>query len=116
MAVTKSKEIQFEHQLRQHLEEEACHEISMSDIVRTDYYLNNCAGKEGTRQACTKEDLYNILYSLGMDTSKNIEEQVLPHRNWQNEVVTCLRFVGYKRTDKDWKDYIKNGVSWSGNN
>lgn len=49
------------------------------------------------------EKLNRILYELGMDTSKNIEQQNgLIHRNRLNEVVRCTRWVGDERQDEEW--------------
>lgn len=44
-----------------------------------------------------------ILFELGMDTSKPIIRQDgLQHRNRLNEVVLCSRWVGDERIDPDW--------------
>ena len=102
MGAPKKPAFDMDRLLDQHLEAETFIEISMSDIINTDYYRNICLGKEGTKKACTKEDLFSILYDLGMDTSKPVEDQFNQHRNWKNQVVTCLRYVGVKRTDKEW--------------
>lgn len=46
-----------------------------------------------------------ILYKVGIDTSKPIEiQENLPHRNAFKEIVTCPRFVGVERTDVEWQD------------
>jgi hypothetical protein len=47
--------------------------------------------------------LHNILYNLGMDVSKGIEQQNgLMHRNRLNKVVKCPRWVGEERQDEEW--------------
>lgn len=44
-----------------------------------------------------------ILFSLGLDVKRGVEVQEgLEHRNKLNEIVTCTRFVGFERTDKEW--------------
>ncbi len=44
-----------------------------------------------------------ILYSLGMDTTKVFERQDgLQHRNRLNQIVVCSRYVGHERLDADW--------------
>ncbi len=108
MGAPKKPAVDMDRLLDQHLEAETFIEISMSDIISTEHYQNKCLKKEGTKKACTKEDLFDILYSLGMDTSRPIEDQFNQHRNWKNEVVTCLRYVGVKRTDKEWRSIEKS--------
>lgn len=108
MGAPKKPAVNMDRLLDQHLEAEAWHEVSMSDIIRTDYYQDQCAGKEGTKNACTQEDLFAILYELGIDTKYPVEDQYLPHRNWKGELVTCIRYVGRKRTDHEWKRFEKS--------
>lgn len=48
------------------------------------------------------EELQTILYSLGMNTGTSIEVQEVTHRNRFNNVVTCKRWVGNERLDKEW--------------
>ena len=52
-----------------------------------------------------QERLKGILFSLGMDTSKNfIKQPNIQHRNRLNKVVTCDRYVGNERLDRVWID------------
>ena len=49
------------------------------------------------------QKLNDILFELGMDVSKNVEQQNgLKHRNRLNEVVRCTRWVGSERQDEEW--------------
>jgi hypothetical protein len=46
-----------------------------------------------------------ILYAFGMDTSSFIERQEnVTHRTRLNRLVTCDRWVGNERVDKEWID------------
>lgn len=64
--------------------------ISLSDLIR-------CPGYDGT-EAKTKE----IMWQLGVDTTREIETIVTPHRNMNNQVVTCEYYLGIERTDAQW--------------
>jgi hypothetical protein len=49
------------------------------------------------------EQFKQMLHELGMDTRQNIEKQEnIQHRNRFEEIVTCDRYVGNERTDKEW--------------
>ena len=48
------------------------------------------------------EELQTILNSLGMNIRSPIEVQELTHRNRFNNIVTCKRWVGNERVDKEW--------------
>lgn len=51
-----------------------------------------------------KEEFNQMLYDLGMDIRYPYETQDCTHRNRFNNVITCQRFVGNERTDKEWLD------------
>ena len=53
------------------------------------------------------EVLDRILWELGLDTSQNYEPQDLVHRNFASAKVKCMRWVGYRRTDQVWLDFVK---------
>lgn len=49
------------------------------------------------------EKFQDMLYQIGMDISRSIEKQEnITHRNRFDEVVTCDRYVGDERIDKEW--------------
>jgi len=49
------------------------------------------------------EQFKQMLHELGMETRQNIEKQEnIQHRNRFEEIVTCDRYVGNERTDKEW--------------
>lgn len=53
--------------------------------------------------------LLGILYDLGIDTNEYIELQApVQHRNRLNKIVTCGRYFGAERTDKEW---LKSGYA-----
>lgn len=106
MVASRSKEEQFERQLEQFEKESKAFEVSLSDLVRSDYYQTNCI--DGT---CSEEDLNNILWEHGLDINKGYEQQYATHRNWLNEIVTCARFVGKQRSDKKWVDFIRKNTT-----
>ena len=71
--------------------------ISMSELAKVmpdityDWVDNN-----------TREFL-DILHGLGMNVNQPIElQENINHRNRFEEIVTCHRWVGNERTDKEW--------------
>lgn len=48
------------------------------------------------------ESIKQILFNLGADTSREILEQKIMHKNRFNEIVTCIRYVTHERTDSEW--------------
>ena len=49
------------------------------------------------------KDFEKILYELGMDVyNYPVDEQELTHRNRFGNIITCKRWVGNERTDKEW--------------
>ena len=56
-----------------------------------------------------KENLSEILYELGMDTTRHWEyQQPVQHRNRLGEVVTSGRYYGIERIDKE---YLESGFA-----
>jgi len=50
-----------------------------------------------------KDELFKHLYDLGVDITSDIDfQEVTQHRNRLNQVVTCRRFAGFERLDKEW--------------
>jgi len=50
-----------------------------------------------------KKEFQIILHELGMNTDVPYDHQEkVQHRNRFNEIVTCDRYVGNERTDKEW--------------
>lgn len=68
--------------------------ISLADVLATGMY----DGSDESRNI--------ILYKLGVDVSKPIEEMLCTHRTLQNKVVECIMFLGFERLDREW---IKSG-------
>ena len=88
--------------LNKFLDQGKAHEESLSEIEVS-------AGKKAmcpTQDSCNEEDLNKLLYIFGIDTNYPVERQELKHRNWQGVVVDCPRWVGVKRTDQEWLDFI----------
>lgn len=76
--------------------------ISLSDVLRHPMYAE-VSTKEGGLNA--------LLFSMGMDVSKDYEISNCTHRSdLTGEVVTCDRFVGTMRSDKNWLE-IKREIS-----
>jgi hypothetical protein len=109
--MSKGKEEFIESTLNQYLEQENAHEISLSDIVDSPEYRELCP----TPESCNYEDLKGLLYTFGMDNQFPIQEQHLSHRNWKGVVVTCPRWVGVKRKDHQWVNFM-NSVNKFQNN
>lgn len=71
--------------------------------------------------SCQNNRLKKILFDLGLNSNSYfVFQDVTQHRNRFNNVVTCGRFFGEERTDKNWiesgkasqavKDKIKNSA------
>lgn len=56
----------------------------------------------------SEKELPDILYGLGMDITKSVEQQVVEHRNRFGNLITCPRWVGCERVDNEW---IKSGYA-----
>jgi hypothetical protein len=49
------------------------------------------------------EEFNKILHDLGMNVNQPIDmQETIQHRNRFDKIVTCSRWVGNERTDKDW--------------
>lgn len=70
--------------------------ISLSEIQTVDSSIT----EEWIKEYPTKFKM--ILYHLGMDIENPIEQQDCTHRNRFGNVITCPRWVGNERIDKDW--------------
>lgn len=69
--------------------------LSMSDLVLLEEFID----------AFAREDKYainRVLWKNGMDVNYPVEIQYVQHRNLQNKVVTCERYIGTERSDKEW--------------
>jgi hypothetical protein len=64
--------------------------ISLSDVIA-------CDGYDGSIESRNR-----ILWSLGVDTTQDIEILQCTHRNLRNQVVSCEYYMGFERTDKAW--------------
>lgn len=48
------------------------------------------------------QELIGVLHGLGLDVNQDWERQVVEHRNRFGNLITCSRFVGKERIDKEW--------------
>ena len=55
-----------------------------------------------------EEVFEQMLYDLGLDLNYPYETQDVTHRNRFGSVITCPRYVGKERLDKEW---LKSGYS-----
>lgn len=62
--------------------------ISLADVIRVPHYNG--------------DNLKEVLYQLGIDTTKDIDEVVCNHRTLDNKGVTCLLYMGKERFDREW--------------
>lgn len=70
--------------------------ISESDLLRLPGYSKDMPEK-------APEEFKKILWACGLNVkSPELEIQTLLHRNLQNKVVSCRRWVSIERTDKQW--------------
>lgn len=52
-----------------------------------------------------KDKLYQMLWEFGMDTNSDMDfQEITQHRNRMNKLVTCRRYAGFERYDKEWVD------------
>lgn len=77
------------------------HNLSLSDLLEVEGFAEAYGAND-------KKKMKEILWNCGMDTTQEVEEMFCEHRNLQNQVVKCLRYSGYERTDKEW---IKSGYA-----
>ena len=105
MSKSGAQEAKMDRLVEQFNKEQAAIEISLSDILNTEEYKERCG--DGS---CGQEVLEEFLWLMGLDTQVSYDQQYLPHRNMRGEVVTCARWVGKKRTDQEWKDFIRKNV------
>lgn len=71
--------------------------ISMSELVKVKPDITSAWVNENY------EEFLTMLYSLGLDTNIPFEIQGnIRHRNRFGEVVTCDRYVGNERLDRQW--------------
>jgi hypothetical protein len=69
--------------------------ISESDLLLSKEYY------EGMN-AAEPDKLKELLFIVGMDTSKPVIQKFDTHRNLQRKAYKGIRFVGEERTDKEW--------------
>ena len=72
--------------------------ISLSEIATVDKKYTEEYADENP------EEMQQIIYDLGIDTSQKYERQVKTHRNAFNNVITCSRWIGEERIDPDWTE------------
>lgn len=77
--------------------------VSLSDLITTKEWLQ--AEENNDQEAKNK-----ILWMCGIDVhhEDGVEEELVEHRNWQNQAVKCVRFVGVERRDKAW---LRSGLA-----
>lgn len=105
-------------------------EVSFADVVDTQYYRNwlktdlqendinplaISQAKEGSLVNIVYREppeplLYKILYSLGVDIDREVESLSCTHRRFNGDIVTTLRYNGYRRSDPKWKSFINKHV------
>src|SRR5690554_8143319 len=77
--------------------------VSLSDLITTKEWLQ--AEENNDQEAKNK-----ILWMCGIDVhhEDGVEEELVEHRNWQKQVVKCIRYVGVERKDKE---YLRSGLA-----
>lgn len=71
--------------------------VSESELALTD------AAYDYSWLETNKDYLFKLLHDLGLDVNRDLEYQdVTQHRNRLNQLVTCGRYSGWERTDKEW--------------
>jgi len=69
--------------------------LSLSDLLLVDGFKEAFATWD-------TDEIDRILFENGMDVSQFYDKVFCQHRNLRNTVVSCIRFEGYEREDKDW--------------
>lgn len=113
-----------EHQ--QMIDEARFMEISFYDVIATEKYKawRESVNTPVQESEIVEQDTINIsyprpnnkllkeiLYCLGLDVSKGVEEMVCTHRTFSGEKVTTLRFNGFMRSDEKWNKFMKSCVN-----
>src|SRR5690554_2607110 len=77
--------------------------VSLSDLITTKEWLQ--AEENNDQEAKDK-----ILWMCDIDVhhEDGVEEELVEHRNWQKQVVKCIRYVGVERKDKE---YLRSGLA-----
>ena len=77
--------------------------VSLSDLITTKEWLQ--AEENNDQEAKNK-----ILWMCGIDVhhEDGVEEEFVEHRNWQKQVVKCIRYVGVERKDKE---HLRSGCA-----
>ena len=77
--------------------------VSLSDLITTKEWIE--AERDNDNEAKKK-----ILWMCGLDVNHpdGIEEEVVEHRNWQKQIVKCVRFTGIERRDQAW---LRSGLA-----
>lgn len=77
--------------------------VSLSDLITTKEWIE--AEQNNDQEAKNK-----ILWMCGIDVhhEDGVEEELVEHRNWQKQVVKCIRYVGVERKDKE---YLRSGLA-----
>lgn len=77
--------------------------VSLSDLITTKEWLQ--AEENNDQEAKNK-----ILWMCGIDVhhEDGVEEELVEHRNWQKQVVKCIRYVGVERKDKE---HLRSGLA-----
>lgn len=68
--------------------------LSVSDLVLLNEWVDAFARND-------KVAMKKVLWDNGLNVNLGFEEQYCTHRNLQKQVVTCVRYVGKERTDKE---------------
>ena len=69
--------------------------LSVSDLILVDDFPRIFSLDD-------KVMLEKFLFANGLDVNQPYDQEVVTHRNLQNQVVNCLRFVGTERSCRDW--------------
>ncbi len=73
--------------------------VSLSDITAA----LKLSGEPVDSDALEKEeDLKGLLFCMGLDIQKRFLTRYCKHRNMQDKIVSCLRYEGFERRDKEW--------------
>lgn len=77
--------------------------VSLSDLITTKEWIE---AEKNNDSAAKKKILW--MCGLNVNHPDGVEEEVVEHRNWQKQIVKCVRFTGVERTDQE---HLRSGLA-----
>jgi hypothetical protein len=75
--------------------------LSLSDLLLIDGFAQKYAEQD-------EQYIKEVLWKHGVDVTHPFEEEFVQHRNLRKEIVSCNRYIGKARSDKEW---LRSGLA-----